>query len=50
MTTTKKTDADKAANDNRSRQLNENNDAYWKSRGQARPAPTKSREDAGSRK
>ncbi len=35
---------DQAARDNRSRQLNQNNDAYWQSRGQhGRPA-------AGSRK
>ncbi len=29
--------SDKATRDNRSRQLNPNNDAYWKSRGAARP-------------
>ncbi len=28
---------DKTARDNRSRQLNPNNDAYWKSRGESRP-------------
>lgn len=28
---------DKAARDNRARQLNPNNDAYWKSRGKVRP-------------
>jgi hypothetical protein len=29
--------AEKAARDNRSRQLDSQNDAYWKSRGRARP-------------
>lgn len=29
--------SEQAARDNRSRQLNPNNDAYWSSRGQERP-------------
>lgn len=29
--------SDKAARDNRGRQLNPNNDAYWRSRGKSRP-------------
>ena len=39
MATPKSTDHDKASRDNRSRQLNPNNDAYWTSRGCRPPSP-----------
>ena len=39
-------DADKASNDNRSRQLNRNNDAYWQSRGEdSRPSNWENQSD-----
>lgn len=39
MTTPKSTDHDKANRDNRSRQLNPNNDVYWQSRGHEERPP-----------
>ena len=34
------TDSTKPNQDNRSRQLNPNNDAYWRSRGEQKPPPS----------
>ena len=37
MAKREKPQLDKAARDHRSRQLNQNNQAYWRSRGQTKP-------------
>ena len=41
--------SDKAARDNRSNQLNPNNDTYWKGRGQSPPPSKPSGSSSGSR-
>jgi hypothetical protein len=48
MSEKKPAPAEKPAQDNRANQLNPNNDAYWKSRGQSRPAPITGNTGKGS--
>jgi hypothetical protein len=48
MSEKKPAPAGKPAQDNRASQFNPNNDAYWTSRGQSRPAPNTGDKGKGS--
>lgn len=42
------TPAEEAAQANRAKQLNPNNDAYWRARGESRPAPNQGNKGKGA--